>query len=899
MDSKSTERAQPNRSLPRGRLWLLTGLMALLIWLPRGLALDRFVTADEHAWLARSGNFYRALALGDYAATFQRYHPGVTVTWAGLFGYLWRYPAYAAEAPREFGWLTEEIEPFLRSQGIEPIVLLAAGRTFIVLFVTLALTASFALAMRLLGWQAASMGMLLIALDPFHVGLSRLMHLDGLLSSFALLSVLAFLQFTHTHRIATLLLSSLGAGLAWLTRSPGIFLVPFVALIAFKEYIGFTLYDLRFTKRSRRRGDLVNRKSEIVNRLSFRQWFQLMFLWGFIAAVLFFLLWPAMWVDPVGSLRQMAQAAGEAAAEGHLKPTFYNGQIYSGDPGLSFYAVTYLWRTTPLVLVGLALALAGWVMQGGPFEQPLVRKTCYYLLLFAAGYGLFISLGAKKFDRYLLPAYPPLALVAGVGWAALVQWMPGLLTRAGKKPDAQENGRALAVGVDERRVGKPILYMMIAAGLILGIQAIPLVATFPYYLSYYDPLMGGSGAAPNVMQIGWGEGADAAARWLVQEAATEGVDAHSLKVATAYTNGPFSYFFPGESLPIYFWHTADFAVLYRQDFQRRLPAPRQIAFFEQLAPVHTVRLNGIDYAQIYDLRPGVLPAYVTDWRLNAQPVMRLVSYQFPSSVVGPGEALPVTLYLLGLAPLAENVSIVLRLVGADGAEIARDEGWPWGSPTSTWRPGDVWPDGHMLMIPPATEAGIYRLDIAFVEPVNGAHLPGAQPSTSADLGEWLQLDYASIGSGYDRPTVRYGEPFNFGGQISLVGLDVQSDGALNVNGSSAALTLRPGAHVTLAPVWRRVGPIDRNYTVFAQVWPAEGSGAQLTQHDQPPLNGFLPTTLWRADQLIRDHIELTIPSAAAPGRYFVRMGFYDPETLVRLGVGATDSVDLLEIEVEE
>ncbi|MCB0090200.1 MAG: hypothetical protein KDE54_19985, partial [Caldilineaceae bacterium] len=219
MDSTSAELAQPNRSLSRGRLWLLTGLMALLIWLPRGLALDHFVTADEHAWLARSGNFYRALVLGDYAATFQRYHPGVTVTWAGLFGYLWRYPAYAAEAPREFGWLTEEIEPFLRSKGIEPIEMLAAGRTFIVLFITLALTASFGLAVRLLGWQAASLGMLLVALDPFHVGLSRLMHLDGLLSSFALLSVLAFLSFSTTHKIAMLLLSSLGAGLAWLTRS--------------------------------------------------------------------------------------------------------------------------------------------------------------------------------------------------------------------------------------------------------------------------------------------------------------------------------------------------------------------------------------------------------------------------------------------------------------------------------------------------------------------------------------------------------------------------------------------------------------------------------------------------------------------------------------------------------
>ena len=33
------------------KLLVATLFMALLLWLPRGLALDHFVTADEHAWL--------------------------------------------------------------------------------------------------------------------------------------------------------------------------------------------------------------------------------------------------------------------------------------------------------------------------------------------------------------------------------------------------------------------------------------------------------------------------------------------------------------------------------------------------------------------------------------------------------------------------------------------------------------------------------------------------------------------------------------------------------------------------------------------------------------------------------------------------------------------------------
>ena len=43
---------------PRRRLWIAALLLVMWTLLMRLPALDRFVTADEHAWLARSGNFY-------------------------------------------------------------------------------------------------------------------------------------------------------------------------------------------------------------------------------------------------------------------------------------------------------------------------------------------------------------------------------------------------------------------------------------------------------------------------------------------------------------------------------------------------------------------------------------------------------------------------------------------------------------------------------------------------------------------------------------------------------------------------------------------------------------------------------------------------------------------------
>src|SRR3972149_248484 len=77
---------------------LALALVVVATWLPRGLALDRFVTTDEVLWLTRSGNFYYALTQRDYKNTYQREHPGVTVMWAGMLGFLRAIPNIATAA---------------------------------------------------------------------------------------------------------------------------------------------------------------------------------------------------------------------------------------------------------------------------------------------------------------------------------------------------------------------------------------------------------------------------------------------------------------------------------------------------------------------------------------------------------------------------------------------------------------------------------------------------------------------------------------------------------------------------------------------------------------------------------------------------------------------------------
>jgi 4-amino-4-deoxy-L-arabinose transferase-like glycosyltransferase len=553
------------------RTIVFLGIVSVAVWLPRGLALDRFVTVDEPSWLTFSGNFYQALARGDFANTFQIAHPGVTTTWAGTAAYLWRYPAYAQDAPGQVNWVEQEVGPLIRAHGHDPVEVLAAGRSIVVVVVTLVLAIAAVAAARLIGFGAALLGFLLIASDPFHIALSRVLHVDAVAGSLMLLSLLGSLNYLYNgRRQSDLIVSAIAAGLAWLTKAPAFFLIPFVGALM--------LLQLWPRWRSRRL------ESEDVLWVA-----RPLVTWGVVGLLVFVLVWPAMWVDPIDSLRAIVGQALGFARSGHQEaPLFFNGAIVQGDPGWRFYPITFLWRSTPVVLVGLGLAAIAFAVPRARFAEPSHRRAAAILVLFAVLFTVAMSLGAKKFDRYLLPVYAPLDLVAAMGWLAAAAWL----------------GRA---SHELARVGAPALMGLAVAG-----QVGMAVPAFPYYFSYYNPLLGGPARAPEVMMIGWGEGLDQAARYL-----NAMPEAEQLRVTTWFWNGTFSYLFKGESLPGRFtadpsslrlWLSSDYCVLYINQRQRgRLPHGL-LDYVDGLEPVKVIRIQGLEYARIYDVRDAPVPA---------------------------------------------------------------------------------------------------------------------------------------------------------------------------------------------------------------------------------------------------------------------------------------------------
>ncbi len=534
--------------------WLLPlGLLAVFLAM-RVPALGRFVTTDEALWLRRSANFYLAVSTGGWANTFQSEHPGIVTQWAGAAGFWLKFPDYAHIGEPEVH--DAELLRLMENRGVNPMEVLGAGRLVLVLLHAAAFAAAWPFARRLLGQPAAAAGLALIALDPFTIAHQRLLHLDGLLASFMLLSVLAFLDFLDRRRITSLIVSALAAGLTLLTKTPGWFLLPFV--------FGLSLWKIW----------QEGKKRNVVF------WIRNLALWSAVALLVLFVFFPAMWAAPIQILQKMfAYAQGSAQGE-FSGPLFFNGQIYpNGDFGAAgwiFYPLSFLWRSTPLTLIGLILAIYVVTRNRKSINRLIDLPTIEKILIFALLFMFFMTLGDKKFDRYLLPALPPLLLIAGWGWARFMETV--------------------------RVFSKPAWGGTVLLGAVVALQFASALPTFPYYLSYYDPMMGGSARAPEVMQIGWGEGLDQAANYLKQRPSGSVAAWYSTSLNLLFNS-------EADDIPIL---TAlsqtqldsvlarDYLVLYIHQWQRGTPQ-NLLDNLEDVEPEYRVVINGIEYVRVYHL----------------------------------------------------------------------------------------------------------------------------------------------------------------------------------------------------------------------------------------------------------------------------------------------------------
>jgi hypothetical protein len=235
--------------------------------------------------------------------------------------------------------------------------------------------------------------------------------------------------------------------------------------------------------------------------------------------------------------------------------------------------------------------------------------------------------------------------------------------------------------------------------------------------------------------------------------------------------------------------------------------------------------------------------------------IQLGAAQLPDDPIAPGTDFLATFYLQALQPLDRDWNVLVRLVDAQGRELARSEGWPWGRPTTTWAPGEVWPDGHRLALPADAAPGPVRVAVSFYD-----------PQTLDLLGAETTAGYLVVGD--SAPDAPAGALAAFGDAIVLRGLRLPPDGWAG------------GATLPIAVTWETAMPLDQRYTVFMHL--LDSAGQLVAQADQQPFGAFYPTDRWLPGVAVTDTHSLALPPALPPGAYTLLVGLYDPDSGARL-----------------
>jgi hypothetical protein len=528
------------------------------------------------------------------------------------------------------------------------------------------------------------------------------------------------------------------------------------------------------------------------------------------------------------------------------------------DPGLLFYPVVLLFKTTPLTLAGTAASLVFFLRKTR--DTHYVSRITFHVLIMLVicilVFTLFISFGPTKFDRFLLPIFPSVDILAALGLYELAK-------------------------VVSAKRGKPVKALAL---LTLIVQAGFALPHHPYFLSFYNPLVGGAVQAPKVLFIGWGEAFEQAGRYLNRKE-----NAAELKVAAQYP-ASFGPYFVGQTLAIsrmyptdiWPWLPADYIVFYINGAQRNVPDPDVVSYFRSLELEHTVRAKGLEYAWIYRgpqfiLSEAPTPQYPTQADLAGKVLFLGYDLYGPAeSNVESGDTLQVTTYWRCLEEMEEDYSIYVRLEDEARHLWGQTDNWPAQGflPTSQWREGLIVRDEYSIEILAGTPPGDYRLRVGMYSVLDGG--------STRVLGRWeasqrtVRVVKPPIPPSVESLEIQHLVQRSLGGRMELLGYNL------------SPMAFRPGDPLPLTLFWRAESDLDEDYFVLLHLRAEDGTG--WTLHRERPAGGSYPTTLWEQGEVVREQLDARILADVPSGRYTLTASLAD----VRSGeeVGLTPLAEL-------
>jgi 4-amino-4-deoxy-L-arabinose transferase-like glycosyltransferase len=681
------------------RIGLVTLLLLAAALLPRTLGLADFFTIDEaDHWILRVRLFSQALGRHNWAGTNLTGHPGVMTMWLGSLGRLLAIANHIAPSSDSADYLAMLRLP------------LAATNS-------LAVAVGYLLLRRIVRPDIAILAAILWATEPFLIAHSRLLHVDALMTTFSTICVLLLLlgsplarrPVTGAGRWLPIAGSGIMAGLALLSKVSGLVLLPWAGL--FLAAVVLLDSELRAANGAhwwRSVGWWV---------VAVRRTLLPYFLWLGCLMLTMFVVWPAMWVEPWVPVNDMIEEAILNGGQPHAWGNYFLGRSIP-DPGPLFYPVAVLWRSSPLLLIGLlALPLAFWRSRrtkeeggrrkdeqeerGGEISSFVVGRSSAWIYLALLGwvllFGISVSIGAKKFDRYSLPIWPVLDILAAVGLAALAGW---LLARVRRLAGWLETRAAPAIGA------------LLLAVLLLGYD----MTYQPYYLSYFNPLLGGGPVAQELLLVGWGEGLEHVGAWL---SARPDRDRGFVLAWIPDTLQPF---LPRELRALDIRATTlalrnpapNYAVVYARGAMRE-DTPDLAAEVSRTPPLYQLRMYGLDYATVYQIpRPFDTP-------VGARFDNGLELAGFSQQRVGATLVISPSWSLWSDQPGGRFV--FAHVLADDGRRVAQIDAAIDDGMFPAWQAGQQFGTALPIALPSNLPAGEYRVVLGVYDPGANARLP--------------------------------------------------------------------------------------------------------------------------------------------------------------------------------
>jgi 4-amino-4-deoxy-L-arabinose transferase-like glycosyltransferase len=285
--------------------------------------------------------------------------------------------------------------------------------------------------------------------------------------------------------------------------------------------------------------------------------------------------------------------------------------------------------------------------------------------------------------------------------------------------------------------------------------------------------------------------------------------------------------------------------------------------------------NG-DAAQLYGNKGYHVPGHIPEptlrfthvshvHQVNFEDKILLVGYTPREKEASKGK-LVLDLYWVCLEPMDENYTVSSKLINGAYHVWGQQDSKPGGLPTSIWERGQAVKDHREIEILPGTLPGSYLIEVTLYDPYRQVDLKSESESP-------LLLGPVVIPP-HDPPSVEsldieHPVEATLDGKVRLLGYNIESG-------------FRPGDNIHLTLFWQALGVMDKDYTVFTHLTDAKGH--IWGQKDNPPVDGFYPTTGWEAGMIVRDQYDILISPDAPPGEYQLAVGMYLAETGERLPV---------------